>query len=156
VLYYLSHSSSPFGIVIFETGSGFLPWPACTVILLFTLGDDRHRPSHWLKWGLINFLPRLASNHNPPNLCLPSSYYRLELLCPEKNSFSDTTPYTGRQSKLAVLVPPPPIGWKELSDPLQSGELTFLICNRTDPPTVRVSTLSSRGSPCLFDHGGLS
>jgi hypothetical protein len=34
-----------------------------------------------LKWGLTNFLPGLASNRNPPNPSLPSSYYyRLEPL----------------------------------------------------------------------------
>jgi hypothetical protein len=29
--------------------------------------------SHWLNWGLGNFLPRLALNCDPLNLCLPSS-----------------------------------------------------------------------------------
>jgi hypothetical protein len=38
-------------------------------------------PSHWLKWGLTNFLLRLASNHNPLDLCLPSSQdYKYEPL----------------------------------------------------------------------------
>jgi hypothetical protein len=29
----------------------------------------------WLfwRWGLLNYLPRLASNHDPPNLSIPSS-----------------------------------------------------------------------------------
>jgi hypothetical protein len=26
-----------------------------------------------LRWGLTNHLPRLASNHDPPDLCLLSS-----------------------------------------------------------------------------------
>jgi hypothetical protein len=28
-------------------------------------------PSHWLRWGPMNFLPRLASNCEPPDLHLP-------------------------------------------------------------------------------------
>jgi hypothetical protein len=36
-----------------------------------------------LKWGLINYLPRLASNQDPPNLGLPSIYnYKDEPLAP--------------------------------------------------------------------------
>jgi hypothetical protein len=27
-----------------------------------------------LRWGLANFLPRMASNHDPPNLYLPSNW----------------------------------------------------------------------------------
>jgi hypothetical protein len=27
----------------------------------------------WLRWGLMNCLPRLVLNHNPPDLSLPSS-----------------------------------------------------------------------------------
>jgi hypothetical protein len=32
-----------------------------------------HGANHWLRWGLTKFLLRLASNHSPPDLCLPSS-----------------------------------------------------------------------------------
>jgi hypothetical protein len=33
----------------------------------------------WLRWGLANFLPRLAWNHSPPELCLLSIWdYRCE------------------------------------------------------------------------------
>jgi hypothetical protein len=40
---------------------------------------------YWLRWSLKIFLPGLASNHCPPNLCLPSSWdYRCESLCPVK------------------------------------------------------------------------
>jgi hypothetical protein len=38
--------------------------------------DDRYASPKWphqLRWGLANFLLRLTSNHNPPNLCLLSS-----------------------------------------------------------------------------------
>jgi hypothetical protein len=38
-------------------------------------------PSHWMRWGLENFLPWLALNHYHPNLWLASSY-RLNPLCP--------------------------------------------------------------------------
>jgi hypothetical protein len=35
--------------------------------------------SYWLGWGLMNFLPRLALNHDPPNLYLLSSWdYRCD------------------------------------------------------------------------------
>jgi hypothetical protein len=59
------------------------------MILLFVLphvaGMTRYAitPSfYWLRWSLANFLPRLALNSDPPDLCLPSShnYYRLEPL----------------------------------------------------------------------------
>jgi hypothetical protein len=30
--------------------------------------------AYWLQWGLLNFLPGLASNCDPPDLCLPSSW----------------------------------------------------------------------------------
>jgi hypothetical protein len=39
--------------------------------------DDRHVPHpafYWLRWGLANLLPRLASNHDPPDFHLPSSW----------------------------------------------------------------------------------
>jgi hypothetical protein len=39
-------------------------------------------PSHWLRWGLKNILPWLASYHNPPHLHFPSSFaYRIEPPC---------------------------------------------------------------------------
>jgi hypothetical protein len=54
-----------------------MPQPPWTVILLFTLPaqlDDRcinTTPSfYWLRWGLTNFLPGLALNHDPPVLHL--------------------------------------------------------------------------------------
>jgi hypothetical protein len=37
----------------------------------------------WLfwRWDLVNYLPRLAFNHNLPNLSLPNSYdYRCEAI----------------------------------------------------------------------------
>jgi hypothetical protein len=34
---------------------------------------------YWLRWNLVHFLPRLASNHDSPNLHLPSNWdYRSE------------------------------------------------------------------------------
>jgi hypothetical protein len=38
-----------------------LRWQACTTT-----------PSFWLRWGVKNFGPRLASNHSPRDLQLPS------------------------------------------------------------------------------------
>jgi hypothetical protein len=42
----------------------YLGWQACVMA-----------PSHWLRWGLVNFFfsPRLDSNCNSPDLCLSSS-----------------------------------------------------------------------------------
>jgi hypothetical protein len=41
-------------------------------------------PSYWLRCGLGNFLPRLASNHNVPVLHLLNSWdYRHEPPCPD-------------------------------------------------------------------------
>jgi hypothetical protein len=38
--------------------------------------------SHWLRWGVVKFLSKLALNQDPPDLCLLSSWdYRLEPLC---------------------------------------------------------------------------
>jgi hypothetical protein len=38
-----------------------LGWQMCAVV-----------PSCWLRWSVANFLPRLASNHSPPDLSLPN------------------------------------------------------------------------------------
>jgi hypothetical protein len=41
-----------------------------------------HHTSHWLRWGVENFLPKLASNYDPPNFHLQSSQdYRLKPPC---------------------------------------------------------------------------
>jgi hypothetical protein len=63
-----------FVFVIFVIGSLFMPGPTWAVILLFVLlliagiTGANHNTSHCLRWCLENFLPRLALNHNPPNL----------------------------------------------------------------------------------------
>jgi hypothetical protein len=37
----------------------------------------------FLRWGLVSYLPELASNHDPPDFSLPSSWdYRREPLVP--------------------------------------------------------------------------
>jgi hypothetical protein len=79
----LSHTSSPFTLVILEIGLSLfsqaaldysplilsfpqlLGWQVCTPhsALLLLL----------LRWYLANFWPRLAPNHHPPNFSLPSS-----------------------------------------------------------------------------------
>jgi hypothetical protein len=42
-----------------------------------------HYPDDLLRWGFANFLPGLTMNHNPLNLCLPTSWdYRHEPLYP--------------------------------------------------------------------------
>jgi hypothetical protein len=66
-------------LVIFGTVS-LCTLAVWTAALLFVLplvaGDDRCIPPHpatvWDKISM-NFLPRLTSNCDPPNLCLPSS-----------------------------------------------------------------------------------
>jgi hypothetical protein len=61
--------------------------PAKQALYLF----EPHRQSIllWLfwKWDLANYLPRLALNHDPPDLSFLSSYdYRCEQLLPSKLS----------------------------------------------------------------------
>jgi hypothetical protein len=67
-----------FALVIFEIGSCFMLGPTWAVILLFVLPyvSEMTGVSHSalpLRWVLTNFLPGLDLNHDPPNLCLPSS-----------------------------------------------------------------------------------
>jgi hypothetical protein len=63
-------------LVISEIGSHFLPRLAWTVTPLLALPciagitAGTTTPSHWLRWGLVNFLPGLDSNCDPPNLGL--------------------------------------------------------------------------------------
>jgi hypothetical protein len=80
-----------FALVIFEIRSHIYAWAGLDhdpSIYACCIGwDDRLMPPgpafYWLGWNLMNFLPRLASNCNPPHLCLLSSQdYRRELLCP--------------------------------------------------------------------------
>jgi hypothetical protein len=62
-LYHLSHSTSPFCIGYFWDMVLLYAW---TTILLLVLPwivgmmDVHYCPSHWLRWSLMNFLPRLA------------------------------------------------------------------------------------------------
>jgi hypothetical protein len=49
------------------------PWSIC-LFFLPTLGQAHiTKPSYWLRYVSQTFLPRLALNHNPPNLSLPSN-----------------------------------------------------------------------------------
>jgi hypothetical protein len=88
VLSHLSHTARLFLCYFWDKVSLYarLGWIA---VILFMLPNVTgiigmsHGTSHWLKWGLINFLPGLASNCNP--LCLyllPSWDCRLEPLYP--------------------------------------------------------------------------
>jgi hypothetical protein len=81
MLYHLSHATSPFLLCIFlllllEIGAPFMPRLAWTVISLLMLPEHLRQQVHttmpsfyWLRWGLANFLPGLASNCNPPDPC---------------------------------------------------------------------------------------
>jgi hypothetical protein len=65
-------------LVIVEIGSCFMHGPAWSAILLFVLACVNGMTGqglfiHWLRLSLMNFLPDLASNCDPPVLCLPSS-----------------------------------------------------------------------------------
>jgi hypothetical protein len=55
-------------------------WPWNVILLPMPPSVADHRCAlpclaYLLRWGLINFLPRLASNHNPPNLYLSTDSY---------------------------------------------------------------------------------
>jgi hypothetical protein len=66
VLYYSSHTSSPFVLVIFQVGLTFFGRLAWTLILLLNAshlaGITAQLIGYWLRWGLANFLPWLALN----------------------------------------------------------------------------------------------
>jgi hypothetical protein len=55
----------------------YSPGLPCSCLYFLHHCDDRHAPScpalSWLNRSLANFLPRVASNHDPPHLCLLSS-----------------------------------------------------------------------------------
>jgi hypothetical protein len=63
VLYQLSHTPTPFCIGYFLD----------KVSLYAQAGLNHDSLQPLVKWGLVNFLPRLTLNHNPPNLYLPKS-----------------------------------------------------------------------------------
>jgi hypothetical protein len=65
----------PAALVIFEVGSHFMSGLWSYFCFPMWLGWQAHATehSHWLSWGLMNFLPMLVTNHDPPNLCLLSS-----------------------------------------------------------------------------------
>jgi hypothetical protein len=77
----LSHSTSPFLLYLFlRYGFMFLPGARhrlqSSYLCFPSSWDDRHIPpysTYLLRWGLTDFLPGLASNLNPPNLCFLSS-----------------------------------------------------------------------------------
>jgi hypothetical protein len=82
VLYNLSYAPSPFDFSYFPNRvSQFLPELAWTTILLLIppsylrLQPPYKLPylAYLLRWGIVNFLLRLASNHHPPDLCFPRS-----------------------------------------------------------------------------------
>jgi hypothetical protein len=68
--------SHVFSLFCFSYFSDRVLLSAWTVILLYVLPGTAGMTgvlSHLLKWGLTNFLPMLALNHDPPNHHLQSS-----------------------------------------------------------------------------------
>jgi hypothetical protein len=65
-------------LLFFEWGLMFKPKPAWTSILLFRLPVylrcRAHDSFYWLRWSLENYLPLLASNHDPLDFNLLSSW----------------------------------------------------------------------------------
>jgi hypothetical protein len=66
-------------------GCGFILGLGSNLFLLFVLPrgggvtGGTTSPSHWLRWDLVKFYPRLALYYDPPELSLPSSWdYRHE------------------------------------------------------------------------------
>jgi hypothetical protein len=53
--------------------------PIWTVIIIYAFCHNwdesvRHHASFFSKWGLMNFMPQLAWNLDPPNVSLPRSW----------------------------------------------------------------------------------
>jgi hypothetical protein len=48
--------------------------PTSITHVVVTTNMHHHVWLHWLRWGLINFLPNLDSNSSPPTLCLLSGW----------------------------------------------------------------------------------
>jgi hypothetical protein len=72
-----------FTLVIFKIWSCIVAWLIWTISLLpmpstyassSWLGSLPQLLACWFWWSLSNVLPRLASNCNPPDLCLPNSW----------------------------------------------------------------------------------
>jgi hypothetical protein len=95
VLYCLSLSPALSALVIYQVGSHiYLHRPDHNPLIYISLRsrEDICVPPgsafsffffNWFEIGSANFLPGLASNHDPPDLCLLSSEdYRCEPPCP--------------------------------------------------------------------------
>jgi hypothetical protein len=112
--YYLSNAPKPcFALVICQIGS--------RVFAQAGLGHDppnyasheagmtgvyHHTKLYWLRWGLTNFLPKLASNLNLPNYCLLSSWdYRHEPLYLAKKFFLQWKRVTVAQRGASKSIP---------------------------------------------------
>jgi hypothetical protein len=81
VLYHLSRSPALSCFSVFQIGSWVLLrmadlGPQSYLQLSAELESQVHTPhlAYWLRCGLVNFLPGLVSNQDPPVLCLPCSW----------------------------------------------------------------------------------
>jgi hypothetical protein len=120
-----------FALVIFEKGSCFMPGPWSSY-LCFPLYLGSHSctmiPCHWLKWGLKNFLPGLASNCDLPDLYLhtwPLLLFvcfsdRVLCFCPGHDCHTSTSQIggtTGVPASLWGRILLTCVGWPQTWDP---------------------------------------
>jgi hypothetical protein len=85
----------------------------------------------WLfwRWGLVNYLPRLASNLDPPDLNLPSRWdYRRE--SPGPSYLPCPIPFLVKQSMLFILFIFAEIFYDSINKNMKKGELVLVIKGR--------------------------
>jgi hypothetical protein len=105
------HPPALFALDIFEIESHFYVVDLRRQFSFFSVlhsWNDSHMPPgpafYWLRWSLMSFLPRLASNQDSPDLFLLNSWdYRLEPLLPAVDSLVHFTYRLSSSTRILAL-----------------------------------------------------